>query len=616
MIPSMLEEASLPVNTDSSPPGSAKTASAKTASAKTAGLRLLVIEDNPDDLFLVQDMLAEAKVGGEGGFRLTHADCLSQARELLAAREFDLILSDLTLPDSDRIDTFQAVQACAGETPLVILSGLTDQALAVQAVREGAQDYLLKGEADARVLGRAIRYALERFRYTAPLRTSHERFRETLEESDAATLVLDRRGRVIYANPACEPFSRRSAALFLGCTLPTDPDAPLQAPVSLSDGTVGVLHGRVSETLWEGNLGYLASLTLFEVEGEAPSAVEASSVSRFEGLRTSSPLMRKLFATCERVAPTPASVLLLGETGTGKELLARAVHKRSERSGRFVAINCAAISSNLIESELFGHEKGAFTGADQSKPGLFRQAEGGTLLLDEVGNLEMSAQLSLLRTLQERKVRPVGSAQEFPVNVRVIAATSVSLFDAVRAGTFREDLLYRLDVIRFEVPPLRSRPEDILHLFRHFARELGERYELDPPQVGAGFLEGMLAYPWPGNVRQLENFAERLLLTGTSACVSSRDFHDLIRPYAPAAPGSLVQGERSPEAASPRAQAGEVDLNLSMTDFVDLQERAYVEALLDSTQGRVQEAAEKAGVNRRTMLRKLKKHGLDKRDYR
>lgn len=604
MILSLREEAAT-VTSPSSP----------TASPLTRGaLRLLVIEDNPDDLFLVKDMLAEARVGGKAGYELTHADSLAGARQHLSASEFDLVLSDLTLPDSDRIGTFQAVHESAGETPVVILSGLSDQGLAVQAVREGAQDYLVKGEADARVLGRAIRYALERFRYTAPLVSSHERFRETLEESDAATLVLDRAGRVIYANPASRETTRRDPALFLGCALPTDPHAPLQAQITLEDGASGVLQGRLSETLWEGKLGYLATLTRFDVAGEAVPAADAEPVSRFEGLRSSSPLMRKLFTTCERVAPTPASVLLLGETGTGKELLARAIHKRSKRRGRFVAINCAAIPSNLIESELFGHEKGAFTGAGQSKPGLFREAEGGTLLLDEVGNLEMSAQLSLLRTLQERRVRPVGSAQEFAVDVRVIAATSVSLFEAVREGDFREDLLYRLDVIRFEVPPLRSRPEDVLHLFRHFARELGERYEILPPEVGGGFLEGMLAYAWPGNVRQLENFAERLLLTGTSACVSSRDFHDLIRPYAPPAPGSLMGDPAEPTSGGGGPQ--EVDLALSLTEFVDLQERAYVEALLDSTHGRIQEAAEKAGVNRRTMLRKLKKHGLDKRDFR
>ena len=578
-------------------------------------LRLLVLEDNPDDLFLLEDMLREAEVGGERGYALRHADSVAAAQALLASESFDIVLSDLTLPDSDRIQTFQSVQASAGETPIVILSGLQDQSLAVQAVREGAQDYLLKGQADAATLGRAIRYALERFRYTAAYESSHARFRETLEESDAATLVLDRQGEVLYLNPACEGVLRRKPSLALGSRLKVDTGASFSGPFEVGP-TQGVLTGHMSETLWEGRIGYLVVATGYEVAGESSPVVSGGAVSRFEGLRSSSPLMRKLFATCDRVAPTPASVLLLGETGTGKELLARAIHKRSGRTGRFVAVNCAAIPPNLVESELFGHEKGAFTGATQSKPGLFREAEGGTLLLDEVGNLDMPAQLSLLRTLQERSVRPVGGSREHPVEVRVIAATSVSLFEAVRSGKFREDLLYRLDVIRFEVPPLRSRPEDVLHLFRHFARSVAQRYELKIPDVGAGFLEGMLSYAWPGNVRQLENFAERLLLTGASACVSARDFHELIRPYAPPAPGSVASGE--PESVDPSSSDTNLilDTTLSLREFIERQEQAYIEAILEATRGRVQEAAAKAGVNRRTMLRKIKKYDLEKRDYR
>ena len=193
--------------------------------------------------------------------------------------------------------------------------------------------------------------------------------------------------------------------------------------------------------------------------------------ARFESMLSRSGAMWDLFDLCTRIAPADATALIVGETGTGKELLARAVHRRSGRQGRFVAANCASIPSELISSELFGHEKGAFTGAHRSKTGLVTHAQEGTLFLDEIGDMSSEAQQSLLRILQEKRVRPVGSLVEKEIDVRVVAATNVPLDDAVKKGQFREDLFYRLDVIRMNVPPLRERPEDILFLFGHFHEE-------------------------------------------------------------------------------------------------------------------------------------------------
>ncbi|MGE0708221.1 MAG: sigma-54 interaction domain-containing protein [Planctomycetota bacterium] len=322
-------------------------------------------------------------------------------------------------------------------------------------------------------------------------------------------------------------------------------------------------------------------------------------------LRTASPVMRRVLDACERVARTDATVLLLGETGTGKELLARTLHRASRRGGRFVAIDLGAVPTTLIESELFGHEKGAFTGASRRRQGVFELAHEGTLLLDEVGHLPPAVQHHLLRVLQERRVRPVGAEQEAEVDVRVIAATSAPLYDAVAAGSFRQDLLYRLDVIRLEVPPLRQRPEDVLFLFQHFCGAVAERYGLPLPAPSAEFARAMLDYPWPGNVRQLENVAERLMLTGARA-EQGADFQRLVCPS---------QGRAEVPGAAPPA-APQVDLELPLVDFLAACERSYLEAALRRRRGRIHSAADLAGISRRTLLRKLTRYGIDKYDYR
>ncbi|MCO5168101.1 MAG: sigma-54 dependent transcriptional regulator [Planctomycetes bacterium] len=362
---------------------------------------------------------------------------------------------------------------------------------------------------------------------------------------------------------------------------------------------------------------------------------ESRALSGFEELVSHSPLMWDIFETCQRVAPTDATVLLLGETGTGKELLARAIHRTSGRKGRFVAVNCGAVTETLIESELFGHEKGSFTGATGRQVGLFRHADGGTLFLDEIGSLPLSAQFSLLRALQEGAVRPIGGNEEISVNVRIIAATSTPLDVAVQQGTFREDLLYRLDVIRIIIPPLRERPEDIPYLFKWFCERQARHHDTRPPELTDGFVEAMLTYRWPGNVRQLENFTERLVLTYNGPRLTKEQFLQLMRPYrgdegqpaegghalglggAPAIGGAGLSDPFNPTTYLRRAPAADVSKTLAeFLDPVTLDlERRYLQAALRLNEGRIQATANTAGLSRRTLLRKLKKHGLDKRDY-
>lgn len=334
--------------------------------------------------------------------------------------------------------------------------------------------------------------------------------------------------------------------------------------------------------------------------------------ARFESMLSRSTAMWDLFELCTRVAPTDATVLIVGETGTGKELLARAVHRRSGRPGRFVAANCASIPAELINSELFGHEKGAFTGADRAKRGLVMHANGGTLFLDEIGDMPPEAQLCLLRMLQEKRIRPVGSQTEVEIDVRIVAATNVLLDEAVREGTFREDLFYRLDVIRVNVPPLRQRPEDIFLLFGHFTKRLARHYGLEPPIFTDSFLDALLDYEWPGNVRQLENFSERLVLARFPSALTARDFARL-RSTNLAETGQTL--EHKQQAVWRKSVDPSRTLQENLDPVIEQLEREYLRAKLKQHAGRVADTAEEAGISRRTLLRKMKLYGIEKQDF-
>ncbi len=238
---------------------------------------------------------------------------------------------------------------------------------------------------------------------------------------------------------------------------------------------------------------------------------------QFENIIGSSPAMQEIFATIMRVAPTRATVLLAGESGVGKDMIARAIHQHSPRKDRpFVKINCTAIPENLMESELFGYEKGAFTGANISKPGKFEQANTGTVMLDEIGDVPASVQVKLLRILQEREFERLGSNKTQQTDVRVIAATNVDLRAALEQGTFREDLYYRLNVVPMNIPPLRERKDDIPYLVEHFAKKFNG-------EISEGAMERLVSYHWPGNVRELENVIERSVLLAKGPMVEADD---------------------------------------------------------------------------------------------
>jgi two-component system, NtrC family, response regulator GlrR len=297
-------------------------------------------------------------------------------------------------------------------------------------------------------------------------------------------------------------------------------------------------------------------------------------------------VMEDLLRQARLVADSDASVLITGESGTGKELMAQAIHRASRRRARpFVAVNCGAIPGELLESELFGHARGAFTGAVQAHKGLFQAADGGTLLLDEIGDMPLPLQVKLLRVLQEGEVRPVGSTQAIPVNVRVISATHRDLEAQRAAGLFREDLYYRLNVVSLRLPPLAERREDISLLASDFLKRLAERYEKPVSSLAPDAMQLLVAAPWPGNVRQLLNLLEQAVALNTTSMI----------------PASLVQSALREDAAAL------VPFEEARKTF----ERDYLVRLLKITGGNVTQAAQMAKRNRTEFYKLLQRHMLE-----
>jgi transcriptional regulator with GAF, ATPase, and Fis domain len=356
---------------------------------------------------------------------------------------------------------------------------------------------------------------------------------------------------------------------------------------------------------------YLAPDTRFRVghtellysPAEKMAEVLPSREERFEDMVGSSVVMHELFAVLERVAPTDLTVLVTGETGTGKELASRAIHRRSRRAqGPFVVFDCGAVSHGLLESELFGHERGAFTGAVASRPGVFESADGGTVLMDEIGELPLDLQPRFLRVLEQREVRRVGSGRTRNVNVRIVAATNRNLREEVKAGRFREDLYYRLAVVEVELPPLRRRLADVPLLVDHVLRRSGNNpgVEAVSPEV----LELFRTYAWPGNVRELSNVVERTLPFSHGPVLSLESLPESLRAV-PIAP-RLEAVPPSFEGMTP------LPLKAAKEHLIFAFETRYLLDLLDRHHGNVSLAARAAGMDRKSISRLLKKHGIRK----
>jgi DNA-binding NtrC family response regulator len=310
--------------------------------------------------------------------------------------------------------------------------------------------------------------------------------------------------------------------------------------------------------------------------------------------------MQEIFSIVQRIARTLSTVLISGESGTGKELIARAIHYNSDRRGKFVSINCGALPETLLESELFGHERGAFTGAIREKRGLFQEADRGTIFLDEIGETSTAMQIKLLRVLQERMVRRVGSNSESPVDVRVIAATNRDLAESIREGTFREDLFYRINVIPIALPPLRHRKEDIPLLVDHFIEKFSTRMGVDRRRISSDAVRAIEKYPWPGNVRELENVVERMIALETADVLTTKSL-----------PETVLLGGRIPDTTFELPPEG-----LSLEEHLEAITKIFMLKALERTGGIQTQAAELLRMSFRSFRYYAKKYDLIPRDSR
>jgi two-component system response regulator HydG len=452
--------------------------------------KVLAVDDDPQLRQLLSTFLK--KEGYDALCVASAKAALEAIRALNGKREFDVILSDLRMAQMGGIELLKTLRQDVPQIPVIVITGFASVDTALESMRNGAFDYLVK-PFKLNELSIALERALEKRHLT-------------LENQQLRRAVNDK---------------------------------------------------------WE----------LDAILGKSPG-------------------MRAVFDLIERVSRSTANVLVQGESGTGKEMVARAIHNLGPRSKKpFIAINCTAIPEALLESELFGHAKGSFTGASARKKGLIEEANEGTLFLDEIGDMSTALQAKLLRVLQERKIRPVGDTELIDVNVRVISATHRDLKAAIRSGQFREDLFYRLSVIPIELPPLRKRSEDIPLLAESFLRKYAAQNQYADNRYINGFSKSaiakLLCAPWPGNVRELENVIERAVVLCT---------------------GTTIQDSDLPDADSMNAKDAFASTTEDFPTLNQVEER-YMRLVLQKTKGRRDRAAEILGINRRTLYRKQREYG-------
>jgi len=438
-------------------------------------------------------------------------------------------------------------------------------------------------------------------------------------------VLADRGHRVITAKTGGEALGKldEADAVLTDLSMPGMDGLELMAQIGTRDATLPVIlltaHGseRVAvAAMKQGAYDYLAKpFDIDEVALVIERALEARRL-RVDNRRLAaeqtlgrrivggSRAMRRLLEATSRVASRDVTVLVRGETGTGKEFVAELLHAQSSRAGKpLIRFNCAALPAELADAELFGHARGAFTGANASRPGFFAQADGGTLILDEVGELPPAVQAKLLRALQEGEIQPVGSGRIDKVDVRVVAATNRDLAADVKAGSFREDLYYRLAVVELVVPPLRDRKDDIPALAEEFGRRYGDRFGLGTVTLEPALVEALVRTDWPGNVRQLENTIARLAALSAGGEITLADLES--------STGSRPEDRDAPAPLDDHADpAPDARNGPSLKEQVEAFERGLVSRALDATGGNQSEAARRLGVSRVTLIDKLKKYGL------
>ncbi len=450
---------------------------------------ILIIEDDESQ----RSALEEYLTGLDKKFQVFAAPDGDIARSVLAEKNIDIVLSDLMLPDTTGIEMLKAVRESGRDIPFLILTGQPSIETAVDAIRAGATDYLMK----------PVDFVLLRNKVLSLLETT--RLREENRN----------------------------------------------------------LRARIAETFQAG-----------AVIGNAPA-------------------IRSVLDRIRQIAPTDVTVLLEGESGTGKELIANVIHENSTRATRpFIRVNCGALTKTILESELFGVTKGAFTGADKDRAGYFESADGGTIFLDEIGEMDMESQVRLLRVIEEREVVRIGSTKPVKVDVRIVAGTNRRLLDEVENGRFREDLYYRLAVIRQTLPPLRERREDIPLLFNHFVTQFNDRYGKSVTGLAPDLLRFFQAYDWPGNIRQFRNVLEGMVVLAGEDILQKSDL-----------PEDVMRDPRRP---------GEKTLADSILSGVPFEqyEKAIIQKNLAVTGGNREKTAKMLGISERTLYRKISEYDL------
>ncbi len=464
------------------------------ASMQSSRPRIMIVDDDESLREFLEIFFAEH------GYKVCSAKTGKEALEMLSREEVSLVLSDVRMPEMDGVTLLREIKARSPEIPVILITAFASLETAVDAMKEGAWDYLAK-----------------------PFRL------------DEIREVVDR-----------------------------------------------ALESRV--------------------KAQALSSDAKCKIYRLDQMVAKSPAMLKIFQLIPRIANSTSSILITGESGTGKELIARAVHNLGPRKNRpFVVVNCGGIPENLLESELFGHVKGAFTGAVRDKQGLFSMAHGGTIFLDEIGELPMVLQVKLLRVVQQKTFMPLGSTEERDVDVRIIAATNRDLEKEVMKGGFREDLYYRLNVITIRTPPLRERPEDIPLLVQYFLDKYSTEQGKTVQGISSFAMKALIKYPFPGNIRELENIIERSVALSTSSLILPESL-SLARYKQKKA--SVVPGD--PDTFDPMLPANGMDLDR----FLGRIEKRLLAQALERSNGVKSDAAKMLGLNFRSFRYRLAKYGL------
>ena len=449
---------------------------------------------------------------------------------------------------------------------------------------------------------------------------------KTILGSPALALQVTRyRLNALIATPFARDFQKRE--VFIGSHPDCDfciPDSSISrqhAKIEMDAGgyrliDLGSKNGtfigecRINDVYLPENICFRCGTVKIEFElGSDAIEVAISQQDHFGNMLGQSLAMREIFGLLAKVSPSTATVLVEGESGSGKELVAEAICAHSERAQKpFVIFDCSAVSKDLIESELFGHVKGSFTGAVSDRKGAFLQANGGTLFLDEIGELALDLQPKLLRALENHTIRPVGSEKSYKVDVRVIAATNRSLAREVENGSFREDLYYRLAVIKIDIPPLRKRTEDIPLLVEHFIQEASKKFRKNPPHISLSTLQKLKAYSWPGNVRELKNFIERACLLSSNDRLETKFLN--VKPQDNAVSGEPGDTDAYVEMVLER----QMPFKEAKQNIIEQFESLYWKKLLESTKGNVSKAARLADMHRKSVEYIVRKLNLNIRN--